>query len=205
MYPVLAPGSKTAQVPSPTDPGEAKKGEPACDDAATARELARQAHAAWAQGDRAAARAMADVARVYACLAERPDHTAARLDLAAAQLRADIARAEAVAEAADDYARLTPRQRSARRVARMLQAAQPDTPVDKIDHEAVPLTTVTERLNVSQSTACEIRKEAAALLLSGYSHRDAGADAAYETGEPRTPAVFPDSELGAHSTSTEKT
>ncbi|MGY3064665.1 hypothetical protein ACVWZD_008987 [Streptomyces sp. TE3672] len=31
-----------------------------------------------------------------------------------------------------------PRQRSARRVARMLLAAQPDMPADEIDHEAVP-------------------------------------------------------------------
>jgi hypothetical protein len=87
--------------------------------------VARQAYMAWTQGDRAAARALADVARVYACLAERADHTAARLDLATAQLRADAARAEAAAEAADDYAWLTPRQRSARRVARMLLAAPP--------------------------------------------------------------------------------
>ncbi|WP_030299072.1 hypothetical protein [Streptomyces katrae] len=142
--------------------------------------MARQAYVAWTQGDRAAARALADVARVYACLAERADHTAARLDLATAQLRADAAHAEAAAEAADDYARLTPRQRSARRVARMLLAAQPDTPVDKIDHEAVPLTTVMERLDVAQSTASEIRKEATALLLSGYGHQDAAVDAAYE-------------------------
>ncbi|GGU52546.1 hypothetical protein [Streptomyces violascens] len=142
--------------------------------------MARQAYVAWVQGDRAAARALADVARVYACLAERADHTAARLDLATAQLKADAARAEAAAEAADDYARLTPRQRSARRVARMLLAARPDTPVDKIGHEVVPLTTIMERLDVGQSTASELRKEAMALLLSGYGHQHAAADAPYE-------------------------
>ncbi|MGW1848957.1 hypothetical protein [Streptomyces sp. NPDC001966] len=106
--------------------------------------------------------------------------TAARSDLATARLRADTARAEAAAEAADDYARLTPRQRSARRVARMLLAAQPDLPADKIDHEAVPLTVMMERLDVSQSTASDIRKDAMALLLSGYGRQDAAADAAYE-------------------------
>ncbi|MFD6331652.1 hypothetical protein ACFWGI_19030 [Streptomyces niveus] len=132
------------------------------------------------QGDRAAARALADVARVYACLAERADHTAARLDLVTAQLRADTARAEAAAEAADDYARLTPRQRSERRVARMLLAAQPNMPIDKLNHEVVPLTMVMERLDVSQSTASEIRKEAMALLLSGYGHQDSAVDAGYE-------------------------
>ncbi|MGW1374682.1 hypothetical protein ACWD6P_10485 [Streptomyces sp. NPDC002446] len=62
----------------------------------------------------------------------------------------------------------------------MLLAAQPDAPVDKIEHDVVPLTTVMERLDVSQSTACEIRKEATALLLSGYGHQDAAADASYE-------------------------
>ncbi|MGW2866020.1 hypothetical protein [Streptomyces sp. NPDC001205] len=142
--------------------------------------MARQAYVAWAQGDRAAARALADVARVYACLAERVDHTAARLDLATAQLKADAARAEAAAEAADDYARLTPRQRSVRRVARILLAAHPDMPVDKIEPEAVPLTTIMERLDVGQSTACEIRKEATVLLLSGYGPQQAAAEASYE-------------------------
>ncbi|MFD3719844.1 hypothetical protein [Streptomyces sp. NPDC058674] len=160
--------------------GRLASGEPACDDAGTARDLARQAYAAWTQGDRTAARALADVARVYACLAERADHTAARLHLATAQLRADAAHAEAAAEAADDYARLTPRQRSARRVARMLLATQPNMPVDNIDHEAVPLTMVMERLDVGQTTASEIRKEAMALLLSGYNHEDASVDATYE-------------------------
>jgi hypothetical protein len=53
-------------------------------------------------------------------------------------------------------------------------------PTDKIDHEAVPLTTVMERLDVAQSTASEIRKEALALLLSGYGVRDAAVDATYE-------------------------
>ncbi|WP_189970965.1 hypothetical protein [Streptomyces violascens] len=108
------------------------------------------------------------------------------MDLATAQLRADTARAEA----ADGYARLTPRQRSARRVARMLLASQPDTPADKIEQEAVPLTTVRERLDVSQSTASEIRKEAMALLLSEYSHQEAAADASYEP-EPKCPTPTP--------------
>lgn len=175
------------EVPGPAGPvgatcftGHVASGEPACDDARVARDLARHAYVAWTQGDRAAARALADVARVYAFLAERADHTVARLDLATAQLRADAARADAAAEAADDYARLTPRQRSVRRAARMLLAAQPDMPVDKLNHEAVPLATVMERLDVGQSTASEIRRDAMALLLSGYGHQDAAVDATYE-------------------------
>ncbi|MEU3407536.1 hypothetical protein ABZ766_26820 [Streptomyces sp. NPDC006670] len=62
----------------------------------------------------------------------------------------------------------------------MLLAAQPSTPTDRLDHEAVPLATVMERLNIGQSTASEIRQEALALLLAGYGHQNATADASYE-------------------------
>lgn len=61
--------------------------------------------------------------------------SAVRLQLAMAERRARAAHAEATAEAAEDFARLTPRQRSARRVARLLMAAQPDGLVDKTDAE----------------------------------------------------------------------
>lgn len=182
MYTATDSDPHVVRVPPLTDPGDGRPAasEPPCDDARTARDLASQAYVAWTQGDRAAARALADVARVYACLAERADHADTRLNLAKAQLKAETARAEAAAEAADDYARLTPRQRSARRVARMLLAVQPDMAVDKLDHEAVPLAMVMERLSVSVGTACEIRKDAMALLVSGYGHQHVAADAAYE-------------------------
>ncbi|MFB7213105.1 hypothetical protein [Streptomyces sp. NPDC056255] len=60
----------------------------------------------------------------------------------------------------------------------MLLAAQPDMPADKIDHEAVPLTAVMRRLDVSQTTASDLRRDATALQLSGYWRQDAAADAA---------------------------
>ncbi|MFB7052743.1 hypothetical protein ACFCXT_06315 [Streptomyces vinaceus] len=44
----------------------------------------------------------------------------------------------------------------------------------------MPLTTVMERLDIAESTASEIRKEALVLLLSGCGVRDAAVDAAYE-------------------------
>lgn len=96
------------------------------------------------------------------------------------KLRAQAAHAEATAEAAEDFARLTPRQRSARRVARLLMAAQPDGLVDKADTEAVPLTVIMDKLGISLSTASEIRKEAMSLLQSGYGPQEGMADAAYE-------------------------
>ncbi|MFE3907265.1 hypothetical protein ACFXPY_45380 [Streptomyces sp. NPDC059153] len=51
------------------------------------------------------------------------EEQAVETELCTVQLREERARIEAVAEAADGYAWLTPRQRSARRVARMLLVA----------------------------------------------------------------------------------
>lgn len=93
---------------------------------------------------------------------------AAQAEKAAADFRYEAAMTEARIQQAEDYARLTPRERSERQVARMLLAAgaRPETAEQHI--EAVPLTTVMEVLGVKQTAAGDIRKSAAALLEAGY-------------------------------------
>ncbi|MEU4352813.1 DUF2637 domain-containing protein [Streptomyces sp. NPDC023838] len=111
----------------------------------------------------------------------------------AAQREDDVARAraraaalEAAAEAADDYARLTPRQRNARRVARMLLAAHPaDVAPADIDPERVPLAEIQERLTVARTTAGEIRQEARQLITDGYTIDLATHEMAVEHGAAR--------------------
>jgi hypothetical protein len=90
--------------------------------------------------------------------------------LAAAQLaREQAARAEAAAQAAEDYARLSPRERNIRRVARMLLAANPHaTDASEINQDAVPLAAIQEELPASRTTAGELRQEAMTLLAGGY-------------------------------------
>ncbi|MEW1701038.1 DUF2637 domain-containing protein [Streptomyces sp. NPDC091278] len=140
--------------------------------------------------DRAAALAVEETRRVRAetAAADR----AAEEDRAAAEelrrrtaiTRAAAADAEAAAEAADDYARLTPRQRNARRVARLLLGARPGVPGGQIPHDAVPLRTIQDRLGVSQTIAGELRHEAADLLQTGYTGPLGDAEAAYEPAAP---------------------
>ncbi|MFB7553099.1 hypothetical protein [Streptomyces sp. NPDC056154] len=108
------------------------------------------------------------------------EEQAVETELRTVQLREERARIEAVAEAADGYARLTPRQRSARRVARMLLVEhRPGTPADQIDPETVPLAAVQQWLSAARSTAGEIRQEAMELLRNGY-HAATADDAAHE-------------------------
>ncbi|WP_327267127.1 DUF2637 domain-containing protein (plasmid) [Streptomyces sp. NBC_01232] len=75
--------------------------------------------------------------------------------------RYETAMVEARAQQAEDYARLTPRERSERQVARMILAAGGDP-------EAVPLSTIMDVLNVKQTAAGDIRKAALDKLDGGY-------------------------------------
>ncbi|MFD5899791.1 DUF2637 domain-containing protein [Streptomyces sp. NPDC060366] len=105
---------------------------------------------------------------------------AERLELEAARLRTELRQVEAAAEAAEDYFRLQPRERNARRVARMLLVAHPaGTPAGQMDPERVPSAEIGGRLGVGRTVAGELRKEALALLATGYADR-AAYDAAYE-------------------------
>ncbi|MFG2623288.1 DUF2637 domain-containing protein [Streptomyces sp. NPDC048507] len=93
---------------------------------------------------------------------------AAEASNAAAQARYEASMIEARAQQAEDYARLTPRERNERLVARMLltAGARPETAEQHVD--LVPLTMVMEALGVKQTAAGDIRKAAAVLLESGY-------------------------------------
>ncbi|MFE9853483.1 DUF2637 domain-containing protein [Streptomyces sp. NPDC005576] len=108
------------------------------------------------------------------------ERATAEATLAAARAREETARIEAAAEAADDYLKLSQRQRHARRVARMLLVEYPaGTPADQIDPERVPLARIQDRLGAARTTAGELRQEAMQLLRDGYAHQ-AAADAVYE-------------------------
>lgn len=84
--------------------------------------------------------------------------------LGTAQFQA--ARIEAAAQEAEDYARLSPRARSERRVARLLLDATPAG--HDVQAEVVPLATIQEELSVGRTTASELRMAALGLIQGGY-------------------------------------
>ncbi|MDX3540789.1 hypothetical protein PV721_42210 [Streptomyces sp. MB09-01] len=86
---------------------------------------------------------------------------AAEAARAAAAARYETAMVEARVQQAEDYARLTPRERSERQVARMILAAGGDP-------EAVPLSMIMDVLKVKQTAAGDIRKAAVDKLDGGY-------------------------------------
>ncbi|MFI5621550.1 DUF2637 domain-containing protein [Streptomyces sp. NPDC051567] len=90
--------------------------------------------------------------------AEREKAVAAK---EAAEARYETTLIEARAQQADDFARLSPRERSERQVARMILAAGGDP-------EAVLLSTIMEVLGLKQTAAGDIRKGAVVLLDGGY-------------------------------------
>jgi hypothetical protein len=118
-------------------------------DRAAAEEKARRA-----QLDRSAAEAarVASEARAAAAEAERR----------AAEVRAAAAVIELRAVEAEDAAKLSPRDRAVRKVARLILT----TP--SRDAEQLALEAIRDALAVSLSTASEYRREAAALIASGY-------------------------------------
>ncbi|MFD3820292.1 DUF2637 domain-containing protein [Streptomyces rubiginosohelvolus] len=93
------------------------------------------------------------------------DAVAAALD--ATRLRAEAARVEAAAVEAEDYARLSPRERNERRVARMLLEAAAGFS-EGVTLEAVPLADIQSALGVGRTTASELRAAALTLLQNGY-------------------------------------
>ncbi|RPK77820.1 DUF2637 domain-containing protein [Streptomyces sp. ADI98-10] len=85
--------------------------------------------------------------------------SAARRDQEAAQLRAEIARLERQAADDEDTARLQPRERAVRKVARMVLTAAGGS---------LALYEIERALNVKESTASDYLKEARALIAAGY-------------------------------------
>ncbi|MFE8975861.1 hypothetical protein ACFYM7_20885 [Streptomyces cyaneofuscatus] len=74
-------------------------------------------------------------------------------------------RIEATAVEAEDYARLSARDRSERRVARMLlNVSVPDT----VSPDTVPLAEIQEALGVGRTTTSELRTAAVNLIHGGY-------------------------------------
>ncbi|GLV88016.1 hypothetical protein Slala03_77050 [Streptomyces lavendulae subsp. lavendulae] len=126
-----------------------------------AAEAARQ-RAAAARHAEAEERAKADKLGAEKAAAE-----AAR---ALADTRYQTALIEARAQQAEDYARLLPRERSERLVARMLLAAGsvPEQADEPPQLAKVPLSEIMDKLAIGQTAAGDIRKAAAARILAGY-------------------------------------
>ncbi|CAL9675311.1 hypothetical protein SUDANB176_07728 (plasmid) [Streptomyces sp. enrichment culture] len=143
---------------------------------AEARKAAAEADKAAAETERAAAetrRAAAEADRkkaeeerlkaVALVDAARAQKDAAEAERAAAETRRAAAEIERRAVEAEDAARLKPRERAVRRVARMILFAA-DGVADRL-----PLADIQHELGVaSPSTASEYRQEAAELLAGGY-------------------------------------
>ncbi|MGW2770146.1 DUF2637 domain-containing protein [Streptomyces sp. NPDC001275] len=141
-----------------------------------------EARKATAEANRRAAETEKDAAETYRATAEtnrkkaeeerlrevaladaaRAKQDAAEAERAAAETRLAAAEVERRAVEAEDVAKLKPRERAVRRVARMILAAGGD--VDRL-----PLADIQHELAVtSPGTASEYRQEAAELLAQGY-------------------------------------
>ncbi|MBB5932581.1 hypothetical protein FHS34_008091 [Streptomyces echinatus] len=153
---------------------------------AEARRRAAEADQAAAEMEQAAAetrRRAAEADRLATEEAERQALAAARIqdarkheadtELAAAETRLAAAETERRAVEAEDQARLSPRERAVRKVARLALANHfiPIGEADALQREVarcVPLAAIQDALQVSPATASEYRQEAAALLAGGY-------------------------------------
>ncbi|WP_406380792.1 DUF2637 domain-containing protein [Streptomyces sp. NBC_01618] len=140
-------------------------------DRETAAETARRAagiETAAAEERNRAAGILALEAAATRRAAEDKKATATALQVAAeaeeraAGIRARVAEIERRAVEAEDEARLSPRERAVRKVARLALARTGG------DVEALPLEDIADALGVSTSTASERRREAYDLLASGY-------------------------------------
>jgi hypothetical protein len=143
--------------------------------AAAAERAAAEARARAAEVERAASEAEAAASELRRRAEEndrqaaaieaerlRAEQDAAEAKKRAAEARAAAAEVELRAVEAEDAARLSGRERAVRRVARMA-LTQTAGHVDQL-----PLAAITEAFGVSESTASEYRKEAAALIAGGY-------------------------------------
>ncbi|MGA5873968.1 hypothetical protein [Streptomyces cinereoruber] len=123
---------------------------------------------------RAAAEAAQREAAAQAAEAEKREAVArqAEADRRTALAREAAARAELAAQEADDAARLTPRERGERQVARMILAAYRALPEDERPAEpemyAVSLDEIGSVLNVGRTAASERRQGAMDLIKAGY-------------------------------------
>lgn len=122
--------------------------------AAETRRAAAEADRKKAEEDRLQEVALADAARA--------NQEAAEAEKAAAETRRAAAEIEQRAVEAEDVAKLKPRERAVRRVARMILVAGGDA-------DRLPLADIQHELAVtSPGTASEYRQEAAELLAGGY-------------------------------------
>lgn len=122
--------------------------------AAETRRAAAEANRKKAEEDRREADALADIAR--------SQKAAAEAGRAAAETRRVAAEVERRAVEAEDVAKLKPRERAVRRVARMILTVGGDS-------DRLPLADIQHELAVtSPGTASEYRQEAAELLAGGY-------------------------------------
>jgi hypothetical protein len=160
---------KAAQAIESADAAEAdRRAAEAERDAAEARAAAAEAEARAAGIERDAAEARARNAeiqrRAAAAEAQREiaDRDAAEAKRRAAEARRAAAEMELRAVEAEDQLKLSPRERTARKVARIILARHAG------DHTALPLSAIAEAFGVTDSTASEYRKEAAALIADGY-------------------------------------
>ncbi|GAA3265452.1 DUF2637 domain-containing protein [Streptomyces lavendulae] len=138
--------------------------------AAEAQRQRAEKEKAAAEAQKWAAEAERQAAAVERAEAEKAAAAAqkAEAEKAEAAARYEASLIEARAQQAEDYARLSPRERSERLVARMLLAAGVDPAQAERQIEAVPLAQVMQALNIKQTAAGDIRKAAALLLESGY-------------------------------------
>ncbi|WP_411132732.1 DUF2637 domain-containing protein [Streptomyces sp. 030-HV] len=151
-------------------------------DAAEADRRAAEAEKAAAEARARAAEVTRAAAEVEAAAAEAADRKAAadrrrallekqaaddeqyaaELKRHAAEARAAAAEAEARAVEAEDLLKLTPRERAVRKVARTVLAHHAG------QTDQLPIASIADAFGVSESTASEYRKEAAALIAGGY-------------------------------------
>ncbi|WP_225629372.1 DUF2637 domain-containing protein [Streptomyces werraensis] len=117
-----------------------------------------RARAAEAEAREEAARAATERAREARAEAEA---RAAEMERTAAETRRRAAEIERAAVEAEDVARLSPKERTHRKVARMILTAGGHP-------EHLPINDVAEAFGVSVSTASEYRAAAAQLLAEGY-------------------------------------
>ncbi|MFF8775497.1 DUF2637 domain-containing protein [Kitasatospora sp. NPDC015120] len=134
--------------------------------AAAAQRRAAEEDAAKAQAEARQRAALAAAAADTRKVADE-EEAAAEAAKRAAVARALAAEAELRALDAEDTARLTPRERAARKVARMI-LAEAEQRGTRPDPELIDLQTIMDTLAVSQTTASDRRREAADLLAAGY-------------------------------------
>ncbi|MGW4778457.1 DUF2637 domain-containing protein [Streptomyces filamentosus] len=141
----------------------------AAEAAAEAGRKKAEAAAAQAEAERLEAERLESLARQ-----EEAVRAAEQAKADAAILRELAARTETAALEAEDTARLTPRERAERKVARLILAAHNSLPADQRpeapDMYAVSLETVQEALGVSHTVAGQRRQAAADLIAAGYTN-----------------------------------